>query len=45
MSAMKLLLVDDEPAILKYMRAMLTDWGHPVVSLCFNGEQTADVLE
>jgi CheY-like chemotaxis protein len=46
MSAMKLLVVDDEPAILKYMHALLTDWGHQVVSLCFNGEQTAaDVLE
>ena len=46
MSAMKLLVVDDEPAILKYMHALLTDWGHQVVSLCLDGEQTAaDVLE
>jgi CheY-like chemotaxis protein len=43
---MKLLIMDDEPTILKYMHALLTDWGHQVVSLCFNGEQTAaDVLE
>lgn len=44
--AMKLLVVDDEPAILKYVHALLSDWGHQVVSLCLNGEQTAaDVLE
>jgi len=46
LSAMKLLVVDDEPAILKYMHALLTDWGHQVVSLCLDSEQTAaDVLE
>jgi hypothetical protein len=32
---MKLLVVHDHLAILKYMHALLTDWGHQVVLLCF----------
>ena len=46
MSAMKLLVVDDERPIVKHMDALLTGWGHKVVSLCLDGELTpADVLE
>ena len=43
---MKLLVVDDERPIVNYMHALLTDWGHQVVSLCLDGELTeAAVLE
>jgi len=43
---MKLLVVDDERPIVKHMDALLTGWGHKVVSLCLDGELTpADVLE
>jgi DNA-binding NtrC family response regulator len=43
---MKLLVVDDERPIVKHMDALLTGWGHQVVSLCLDGELTpADVLE
>jgi DNA-binding NtrC family response regulator len=46
LSAMKLLVVDKDPGIVKYMDALLTHWGYQVVSLCFLGEQTAaDVFE
>jgi DNA-binding NtrC family response regulator len=43
---MKLLVVDDERPIVKHMDALLTGWGHQVVSLCLDGELTpTDVLE
>src|SRR4029077_18661048 len=43
---MKLLVVDDERPIVEHMDALLTGWGHQVVSLCLDGELTpADVLE
>jgi DNA-binding NtrC family response regulator len=38
---MKLLVVDKDPGIVKYMDALLIHWGYQVVSLCFLGEQTA----
>jgi DNA-binding NtrC family response regulator len=37
---MKLLVVDDERPIVKYMHALLTNWGYQVVSLCLDSEQT-----
>jgi CheY-like chemotaxis protein len=43
---MKFLVVDDERPIVRYMHALLTGWGHQVVSVCLDGELTpADVLE
>jgi DNA-binding NtrC family response regulator len=43
---MKLLVVDKDPSVVKFMDALLTHWGYQVVSLCFDGELTAaDVLE
>jgi|HubBroStandDraft_4_1064222.scaffolds.fasta_scaffold467656_1 DNA-binding NtrC family response regulator len=43
---MKLLVVDDEHPIVECMHALLTGWGHQVVSLCLDSELTpADVLE
>ena len=43
---MKLLVVDDERPIVKHMDALLTGWGHKVVSLCLDSELTpTDVLE
>ena len=43
---MKLLVVDDEAPIVKFMHALLTGWGHQVVSLCLDGElPLAIVLE
>ena len=46
MAAMKLLVVDDERPIVKHMDALLTGWGHQVVSLCLDSELTpVDVLE
>jgi DNA-binding NtrC family response regulator len=43
---MKLLVVDDERPIVNHMDALLTGWGHQVVSLCLDGElKPTDVLE
>jgi hypothetical protein len=43
---MKFLVVDDERPIVKHMDALLTGWGHQVVSVCLDSELTpTDVLE
>jgi len=43
---MKFLVVDDERPIVMHMDALLTGWGHQVVSVCLDSELTpTDVLE